>query len=78
MNSAQVITFNVQKKTVLRKYNVKNFEILIILFFDNFVSAPLQSLISQELLDGNEKFFLPFEADKIAFNNKYFVSKETN
>ena len=38
---------------------------MVTLFFDNFVSAPLQSPITQKLLDGNEKFFLPFEAYEI-------------
>ena len=62
----------------LKKYKVKNFEVLVTLFFNNFLSRPLQSPISQKLFDGNKKFFLPFEAYEIAFNIKYFFSIETH
>ena len=47
------------------------FEILITLSFENFLSAPLQSPIPQKLLEGDEKIFLRFEADEIAFNFKF-------
>ena len=32
---------NNKKKTVLKKYNVKNFEVLITLFFENLLSVLL-------------------------------------
>ena len=69
---------HLKKKIFFLKDNVKNFEVLITLFFENFFSAPLQSPISQKLLDENEQFFFPFKTYEIAFNMKYFVSMETH
>ena len=64
------------KKIVFKKYNVKNIEILITLSFGFFLSRPLQSAITQKVLERDEKFFLLFEADEIAFDIKYAVSME--
>ena len=60
-----------RKKNVLKKYNVKNFEILITLSFGIFLSRHLQSPITHKVLEIEEKFFLLFKADEISFNIKY-------
>ena len=63
---------------VLKKLNVKNFEISITLSFGFFVSRSLQSPITHKVLERDEKFFLLFKADEIAFDIKYVVSMEAS
>ena len=52
-------------KIVFKKYDVKNFEILITLSFGFFLSRHLQSPITQKVLERYENFFLLFEADEM-------------
>ena len=51
-------------------------QILITLSFGFFLSRPLQIPITQKVLERDEKIFLLFEADEIAFDIKYVVFME--
>ena len=50
----------------------------LILSFCIFLSHHLQSPITQKKLEKDEKFFLLFKADEIAFAIKYVVSVEAH
>ena len=45
-------------------------------FFDFFLSHHLQNPITQKVHGRDEKFYLLFEADEIAFDFKFVVSME--